>query len=415
VEALKAAADILGTAIHRQLAERLLADAEAQFRTLVEQLPAVTYIDTMDDPWRTTYVSPQIASMLGYTREEWQAERSAWYDALHPDDRERILAIVEETNATATPYDAEYRLVAKDGRIVWVRDQARVVPGHVGGETLLQGVMFDITSRVDSEQHLREAEERFRALVEQSPAMFYIERPDPEAPSIYVSPRVEELFGITAEEYIGDLDAWEHRVHPEDVAEAMGAWQAALAAGRPWSLEYRVVHRDGRIIWVRDECALARDEDGTVVQVQGVMYDITERKLAEQTLIKSERREREAADRLRAIDDMKNTFLAAVSHELRSPLTSILGLSLTLERSVDLPPEDRQDLVERLSANAQKLDRLLRDLLDIDRLHRGIVEPQLRPCDVGALARAVLAEMDLPEERRVVVEAEPVVVPADAA
>ena len=67
VEALKAAADILGTAIHRQLAERRLADAEAQFRTLVEQLPAVTYIDTMEDP-RTKYVSPQIDSMLGYTR-----------------------------------------------------------------------------------------------------------------------------------------------------------------------------------------------------------------------------------------------------------------------------------------------------------------------------------------------------------
>ena len=77
--------------------------------------------------------------------------------------------------------------------------------------------------------------------------------------------------------------------------------------------------------------------------------DITERKLAEQALRESEQREREAAERLRALDEMKNTFLAAVSHELRSPLTSILGLSITLERTPDMDAEDRIDLQERVS------------------------------------------------------------------
>ena len=415
VEALKAAADILGTAIHRQLAERRLADAEAQFRTLVEQLPAVTYTDTMGDQWRTTYVSPQITSMLGYAQDEWKAERSAWYDALHSDDRERVQGIVDASVAAASPYEAEYRLIAKDGRVVWVRDHARVVPDRAGGEGLWQGVMFDITSRVDSEQHLREAEERFRALVEQSPAIFYIHQPDPEAPSIYVSPRVEELFGMSADEYIGDPDTWERLVHPDDVSEAVGAWKAALTAGRPWSLEYRVVRPDGRIIWVRDESTLARDEDGAVVQVQGVMYDITERKLAEQTLIKSERREREAADRLRAIDDMKNTFLAAVSHELRSPLTSILGLALTLERQERISDDDREDLLGRLAANARKLDRLLKDLLDIDRLSRGIVTPQYRLTDIGSLVRRTIENMEAVAGRHLFVQTEPVLIPVDPA
>ena len=79
---------------------------------------------------------------------------------------------------------------------------------------------------------------------------------------------------------------------------------------------------------------------------------------------------------------MKNTFLAAVSHELRSPLTAILGLALTLERS-EMVEDDRNDLLERLAANARKLDRLLKDLLDIDRLNRGIVDPQYRVTDVG--------------------------------
>ena len=162
----------------------------------------------------------------------------------------------------------------------------------------------------------------------------------------------------------------------------------AVSAGQPWSDEYRMHTRDGRQIWVHDETTFLRDDDGTPTFMQGVISDITQRKLAEQALRESEQREREAAERLRALDEMKNTFLAAVSHELRSPLTSILGLSLTLERTPDLSAVDRDDLLVRLSANARKLDRLLKDLLDIDRLNRGIVEPAYRTADIGALARA---------------------------
>jgi signal transduction histidine kinase len=101
---------------------------------------------------------------------------------------------------------------------------------------------------------------------------------------------------------------------------------------------------------------------------------------------------------------MKNTFLAAVSHELRSPLTSILGLAATLEQ-VREPGSEEGDLLERLAANARKLDRLLRDLLDIDRLNRGIVTPNYRSVDVGHLVRRTVDNLDLLGGRRVLVEA----------
>ena len=158
-------------------------------------------------------------------------------------------------------------------------------------------------------------------------------------------------------------------------------------AKRPWKAEYRVNTRDGRTIWVHDETTFVhRRRRRADCSCKGVLMDITERKLAEQALRESERHEREAAERLRALDEMKNTFLAAVSHELRSPLTSILGLSITLERAPEMPVATIAiDLLERLAFNARKLDRLLKDLLDIDRLNRGIVEPQYRTVDVGAL------------------------------
>ena len=126
------------------------------------------------------------------------------------------------------------------------------------------------------------------------------------------------------------------------------------------------------------------------------MLDITERKEAEEQLERALEVEREATHALRALDEMKNTFLQAVSHDLRTPLAAILGLAVTLERGdVDLEAEETHDLARRIAANARKLDRLVTDLLDLDRLARGIVEPKLLPTDVGALVRRVVAESEL--------------------
>jgi signal transduction histidine kinase len=144
------------------------------------------------------------------------------------------------------------------------------------------------------------------------------------------------------------------------------------------------------------------------------MFDVTEQKLAEQALLESEAREREAAEELRSLDQMKNTFLAAVSHELRSPLTAVLGLALTLE-SQDLPREEAVDLLHRLSSNARRLQRLLADLLDIDRLSRGVIAPQVHTTDVGALVHVAVESIDYMGDRTVKVEANPVIAAVDTA
>jgi signal transduction histidine kinase len=105
--------------------------------------------------------------------------------------------------------------------------------------------------------------------------------------------------------------------------------------------------------------------------------------------------EKEAASRLRALHEMQNSFLQAVSHDLRTPLTSILGCALTLESGFDqgkISREDEHDLVGRIAANSRKLHRLLTNLLDLDRMSRGIVTPNRDEVDVTQILESVLAE-----------------------
>lgn len=108
--------------------------------------------------------------------------------------------------------------------------------------------------------------------------------------------------------------------------------------------------------------------------------------------------EREAAQRLRSVDEMKNSFLQAVSHELRTPLSVVLGFAVTLERrDTELPEEDRHAMLRRLTVNARKLERLLSDLLDLDRLARGTLEVHRQPTELHTLVSRIVEEAELPE------------------
>jgi signal transduction histidine kinase/GAF domain-containing protein len=263
--------------------------------------------------------------------------------------------------------------------------------------------------------------ERFHELVDSLDAIFW-EADAGDLQLTFVGGRAEQVLGADAPNWPLQSRAWGEHVLDQDRDAAVRACRAAASAGDDLSLEYRVQSPDGALVWIRDLVHVVRGPQGPR-QLRGLMVDVTERKLAEQALVDSERkhseafrREREAAQRLRALDDMKNTFLEAVSHDLRTPLTSILGSALTLEQSgLDLPRHDAVDLVRRIASNARKLERLLGDLLDLDRLQRGIVSPQRRRTDLAGLVHRSVGETENPAARPIQVEAEPIVVSVDAA
>ena len=141
-------------------------------------------------------------------------------------------------------------------------------------------------------------------------------------------------------------------------------------------------------------------------RLQATVEQLSER---EQELKDGLRRELAAADRLRAADDMKDTFLRAVSHDLRTPLTAMLGVAITLERTrLNLPRDQALDLVGMLVEKTRKLERLLKDLLDLNRLEEGVLEPNRSMTDVRELVHRVVTEVDQLAGWPIDIEAEPI-------
>jgi adenylate cyclase len=308
-------------------AEHDLRESERRYRALVEQVPAVVYEMGPDDERRTTFVSPHVEDILGYSRQEWLDQPDIWTELLHPDDREIELAAHDLHNETGEPWRREYRLIANDGRIVWVRDQAVLVEDPVTIDARWQGVMLDITAEKDREQslqaanddlewrvlartaeledaaemmsleigerrrveaELREAETRYRMLVEDLPAVVYSWEmnwldgdPLPEEHAAYTSPAIADMLGFTADEWMRP-GFWRQRVHPHDRDRLDVEADRCIASGVPLNLEYRYLAKDGGVVWVWDRATLrSRDERGRPRLFQGVLLDITARKGAE--------------------------------------------------------------------------------------------------------------------------------------
>jgi PAS domain S-box-containing protein len=131
--------------------------AEARYQVLLEQLPAVTFMAAFEEGFNEIYVSPQIETLLGYTVREWTEEPILWYDRLHWEDKDRWNADFSRTVAWTEPFKGDYRFLAKDGHVVWIHGEAKIVRDTFGRPLFIQGIGYDITGMKRIEEELRQA------------------------------------------------------------------------------------------------------------------------------------------------------------------------------------------------------------------------------------------------------------------
>jgi diguanylate cyclase (GGDEF)-like protein/PAS domain S-box-containing protein len=327
----------------RRRAERRAALAEQRYRDLVELVPVVVYRATAADTAETSYVSPQIERLLGYTPEEWLAERGMWRRHLHPEDRPWITAAIERAVREGKEFSLEYRMVRRDGSIVWVQDWGRVRTDE-SGCTFIHGVMLDITERKEAERARAEVEARLRALVETMPAVLYVCEPEPirlpdgllSYPFRYLNGEVAELTGYPVSQFLADPTLFARLIHPDDWGRYEAEMLRTDETGQLCDIDYRIVRRDGSVRWIRERAVQVRDATGQPLAWQGLLIDVTAQKETERAL-------REAEERYRTLVEQLPGALLVVSAQPRwradgTPAFDLIYVSPQIERLTGYPP-----------------------------------------------------------------------------
>lgn len=250
------------------------------------------------------------------------------------------------------------------------------------------GIGRDISDRRQIVHEMRETARGFLALAEGTDLGIYRFSFHPEMRVDYVNPAFTEVAGCSLAELQERPELLARGLPPETVALLDRSRRRNVTIA--WPVETRWRRPDGTEIIISVRETQVRDVHGRLEAVLGVVRDVTADRQHAQMLATAARQEREAASRLRRVDELRRLFLQAVSHELRTPLTALMGVTDTLQR-LDLPDERIARLLERQRIAGQRLKTLLDDLLDVERLSRGVITVEREPLDLGELVMSYVA------------------------
>jgi PAS domain S-box-containing protein len=325
----------------------------------------VAYITALDGFENPRYVSPQIETLLGFSSAEWLAEVDLWVQRLHPDDRQRVLSALYRSCEKCIPFRSEYRLLARDGRVVWVRDEALVVCDEAGVPTYLQGVMFDVSDLLRAVESLHQSEEKFRTLFER--AAVGIALVDIEGRLTECNPELQEMLGYRKEELLSRF--FSELIYMEDETVDLDFHKKLLSGEQDhYQVEKRYFRKEGGLVWGRENVSLVRDAGGIPQYTIHMVENINEWKQLEAQFLQSQKME------------TVGRLAGGIAHDFNNILTVLKGYSqLSLLGLKDDDPlkgniKEIQNATERA---AQLTNQLLafsrRQVLDMKVLDLNIV------------------------------------------
>lgn len=370
--------------------------AEDLFRDLLEAAPDAMVV--IDQQGMIVLVNSQTEKLFQYRREDLIGQA---IERLVP-ERFRTHHVQYRTDYFAAP---RRRPIGVGQELFGRRQDGEEIPVEISLSPLAidEGFLVistirDLTERKRSEAQLRKAEARYRTLVEEIPAVTFMAALDESSHELYVSPQIEALLGFSQQEWIDNPILWYTQLHPEDRERWHHEFARTCSRGEHFRAEYRFLSRTGEVVWVHGEAKLVRDDDGRPLFLQGVAFDITgmkraeeklkelnqtlEERVAERTAV-AEEKARELERSNTALDD----FAYAASHDLREPLRTMWAYTNRLAKRLagQLDAAGTDD-IERTINGARRMERLIEDLYFYSQVGR---EGKPEPVDCNRLVEQV--------------------------
>lgn len=255
----------------------------------------------------------------------------------------------------------------------------------LAGQRVFVLVLRDLGEKRRAEEELRRSQTRYRMLVEQIPAVTFMANLGEGLNEIYIGPQIETLLGFTQQEWLENPVIWYWQLHPDDRARWVAEFARGCQTGGPFRSECRFIARDGHIVWLHGEARVIRDDDGRPIFIQGVAFDITEAKLAEQKMRETQEA-RARNERLAAIGQLAG----GVAHDLRNPLGAIRNAWFYVSKKAQAAQawQDKRlvQLAGVIDTELARCGRIIGDLLDFARDR----QPYRVPCPVDEMVRDAL-------------------------
>lgn len=327
--------------------------SEKDVKKILASSPAVIYACRAYGDFGATFVSDNIEERLGYTVEECLTIANFWRERIHPDDYNRTF---ENYDALFThgQHVHEYRFQKKDGSYLWIHDEVRLIKDASGNPVELVGSWLDISLRKKTETALRKSEALFRDFFQTNPVATIITAPSGTVHMI--NPAFSELTGYSGDDVLGktaqELQFWRDPKDREKMVKAIET------NGCIDQLEGQFYGKNNlpMTCLVSSRGIDFRGEQA----ILSIVIDITEKKKAENALKK--------------LDQAKSEFVATAAHELRTPLSTVMGFSEMLtseELATALTEEQKVTILSDIQNNCERLDKIIDDLLDISRIEAG--------------------------------------------
>lgn len=347
----------------RKLAEESLRESEKRFANLAAAAPVAIF--QINQKNECTYVNGFWSQLTG--QESSVALGYGWLQTIHPDDREQLYQQWTQAIKQQVYYQGEGRCLKPDGTICYFYCQAMPELNEDGIFTGYIGTLTDISDRKQAELRLQHTTDRL-ALALKSGAIGCWEWGVQDNIAFW-DDRMYELYGVSKETTPQfSYEMWIAALHPDDrVASEITTQQITSGQIDEYDTEFRVVHPDGSIHFIKAYGTLKRDVDGNPQSIIGINFDISDRKQAELQL-------QTANQELLRATRLKDEFLANMSHELRTPLNAILGFSETLQDEVFGSLNEKQlKAISIVESSGKHLLSLINDILDLSKMSSGMM------------------------------------------